>query len=82
MRIVPDVPNCPDNVVVVVRVSKSPLAPHATDNFTKVYVRVGSTILLATIDKIEHMLKRRETSSEINIDNINRPEQRSIPMEC
>ena len=66
VRIVPDVPNCPDNVVVVVRVSKSQLAPHATDSFTKVYIRVGSTTLLATIDKIEHMWKRRETSSETN----------------
>ena len=66
VRIVPDVPNCPDNVVVVVRVSKSQLAPHATDSFTKVYIRVGSTTLLASIDKIEQMWKRRETSSETN----------------
>ena len=66
VRIVLDVPNCPDNVVVVVRVNKSQLAPHATDNFTKVYIRVGSTTLLATIDKIEAMLNRREKSNNSN----------------
>ena len=66
VRIVPNVPNEPGNVVVVVRVEKSLRVPHAIDKSTKVYIRVGSTTLLASIDKIEQMWKRRETSSETN----------------
>ena len=61
-----DVPDKPGNVVVLVRVNESPEAPHAIQNETKVYIRVGSTTQptkLADIDRIQYMLKReRETA--------------------
>lgn len=61
-----DVPDKNGNVVVLVRVNESPEAPHAIQNKTKVYLRVGSTTQPADIDRIEYMLKRREKPQEIS----------------
>ena len=71
VKIVPSVPNSLCNVVVVVRVEKSLLAPHAVDKSTKTYVRVGSTTVLARIEKIEEMLKRRESLKAPSNDELN-----------
>ena len=71
-----DVPDHPGNVVVLVRVNESPEAPHAIQNDTKVHIRVGSTTQLATIDRIEYMLKRREKPQELSNRIINRIEER------
>ena len=77
-----DVPEIPGNVVVLVRVNESPEAPHAIQNSTRVYIRVGSTTQpyekpeLATIDRIEYMLKRREKPQELSNRIINRIEER------
>ena len=78
--IVRAVPNT-DNVVVIVRVDESPQAPHAIQNSTRVYIRVGSItqpyeLKLAEIDQIEHMLKRREDSQTTIRQIHNRTEER------
>ena len=60
-----------DNVVVVVRVAEgSLLAPHAIEDSTKVYFRVGSVthpyeLELANMELIAHMFKRREDSQVV-----------------
>ena len=74
-----DVPDKPGNVVVLVRVNESPEAPHAIQNETKVYIRVGSTTQptkLADIDRIQFLLKRREKPQELSNRIINRIEER------
>ena len=82
VKIVSNVPTRPDNVVAVVRVSESLQAPHAIENTTKVYIRVGSTTQpykgpqLADIDRIEYMLKQREKPQEISNRILNRIEER------
>ncbi|MDI6807836.1 MAG: ATP-binding protein [Candidatus Eisenbacteria bacterium] len=61
-----EVPDKEENVVVVIRVSESLGAPHAIQNSTRVYVRTGSISQpheLAEIDRLEYLLKRRETPS-------------------
>ena len=75
IREVPDT----DNVVVIVRVTESPEAPHAIQNSTKVYIRVGSITQpyeLAEIDRIEYMLKRREKPQITTQQILNRTEER------
>ena len=60
-----------NNVVVVIRVTDSSLlAPHAIEDSTKVYFRVGSVtqpyeLKLANMELIAHMLKRREDSQVV-----------------
>ncbi len=71
-----DVPGKTGNVVVLVRVNESAEAPHAIQNSTKVYIRVGSTTQLADIDRIEYMLKRREKPQELSDRIINRVDDR------
>ena len=57
-----------DNVVVVIRVTESSLlAPHAIEDSTKAYFRVGSVtqpyeLKLANMELLAHMFKRRENS--------------------
>lgn len=61
-----DVPNT-ENVVVVIHVDASIHAPHAIDNATKIYFRVGSVsepYELADTDRIEYMFKRREGAEQ------------------
>ena len=63
--IILEVPTNPNHVVVVVRVEESMQAPHAIQNSTTVYIRMGSVTQpyeLAEIDRIEYLLKRREDS--------------------
>ena len=62
-----DVPNS-NNLVVVVRVDESVQAPHAIQNSTRTYIRTGSITQpyeLADMDRISHMLKRREDSQVV-----------------
>ena len=78
--IICDVPNT-NNVVVVIRVNESPQAPHAIENSTRVYIRVGSItqpyeLKLAEIDQIEYMLKRREDSQITTRQILDRTEER------
>ena len=61
-----DVPDS-ENIVVMVRVDESVQSPHAIENSTKVYIRVGSInepyeYKLADMDRITYMFKRRENS--------------------
>ena len=82
VKVVRNVPTRPDNVVVVIRVSESLQAPHAIENSTRVYIRVGSTTQpfkgpqLADIDRIDYMLKRREKPLEISNRILDRIEER------
>ena len=82
VKVVRNIPTRPDNAVVVIRVSESLQAPHAIENSTRVYIRVGSTTQpyeapqLADIDRIEYMLKRREKPQEISNRILNRIEER------
>ncbi len=77
-----DVPDKNGNVVVLVRVNESPEAPHAIQNKTKVYLRVGSTTQPADIDRIEYMLKRREKPQELSNRIINRIKERIADYWC
>ena len=76
-----DVPG-DNNVVVVVRVAEgSLLAPHAIDQSTKAYFRVGSTtqpykLELANMELIAHMFKRREDSQVVARQILDRIEDR------
>lgn len=71
-----------NNIVVVVRVGESSLmVPHAIEDSTKVYVRVGSVtqpykLELANMELIAHMFKRREDSQIIAKQIIDRIEER------
>lgn len=74
-----DVPNS-GNVVVVVRVDESVQAPHAIQNSTRVYIRTGSITdpyELSDIDRISHMLKRREDSQTVARQILDRIERRA-----
>ncbi len=76
-----DVPANPNNVVVIVRVDESLQAPHAIENSTRVYIRVGSItqpyeLKLAEVDQIEYMLKRREDSQITTRQILDRTEER------
>ena len=79
--IIRDVPNT-DNVVVIIRVDESVEAPHAIQNSTRVYVRIGSITQpydkpqLSEIDRIEYMLKRREDSQTTTRQILERIEER------
>lgn len=70
------------NVVVVIRVTESSLlAPHAIEDSTKVYFRVGSVtqpyeLKLANMELIAHMFKRREDSQIVAKQIIDRIEER------
>ena len=73
-----DVPNS-NNVVVVVRVDESVQAPHAIQNSTRIYIRTGSVTQpyeLADIERIEHMLKRREESQVLARQILSRIKER------
>ena len=75
IREVPDT----DNVVVIIRVTESPQAPHAIQNSTRVYIRTGSITQpyeLAEIDRIEYLLKRREQPQITTQQIIDRTEER------
>ena len=74
--IVDDIPNHPDNVVVVVHVKESQQSPHAIEKFTKVHIRIGSTTPLASIFRIEYMFKQRDKSRENGNEIENRIEKR------
>ena len=79
--IIRDVPNT-GNVVVIIRIDESVQAPHAIQNSTRVYIRTGSITQpyeLAEIDRIEHMLKRREDSQLVTQQVLERIEER---IEC
>ena len=71
-----------NNIVVVVKVEESSLmAPHAIEDSTKVYFRVGSVsqdykLELANMELIAHMFKRREDSQIIAKQIIDRIEER------
>ena len=71
-----------DNVVVIVRVIESSLlAPHAIEQSTKAYFRVGSTtqdykLELANMELLAHMFKRREDSQVVVPQILNRIEER------
>ena len=78
--IICDVPNT-NNVVVIIRVDESLQAPHAIENSTRVYIRVGSItqpyeLELAEVDRIEYMLKRREDSQIVTRQILERTEER------
>ena len=73
-----DVPNS-NNVVIIVRVDESVQAPHAIQNSTRVYIRTGSITNpyeLSDMDRISHMLKRREDSQFFAQQIFNRIEER------
>ncbi len=79
--IICDVPNT-NNVVVIIRVDESVEAPHAIQNSTRVYIRIGSItqpykLELAEIDRIEYMLKRRGDSQVTARQIFNRAEERT-----
>lgn len=76
LGIVDDIPNHPDNVVVVVHVKESQQSPHAIEKFTKVHIRIGSTTPLASIFRIEYMFKQRDKSQENSNEIENRIEKR------
>lgn len=74
-----DVPDS-KNVIVVVRVDESVQAPHAIQNSTRVYIRTGSITEpyeLSDMDRISHMLKRREDSQVIAEQILQRINQRA-----
>ena len=74
-----DVPNT-GNVVVIVRVDESVQAPHAIQNSTRVYIRTGSITEpyeLSDMDRISHMLKRRENSQLVGEQILQRINQRA-----
>ena len=75
--------NVPDsgNLVVIIRVDESIHAPHAIEDVTKVYIRVGSITQpyeykLAEMDRIAYMFKRREDSQAITRQILDRIEKR------
>lgn len=79
--VIVDVPNS-NNIVAVVRVDESIQAPHAIQNSTRVYIRVGSItqpyeLTLADTDRIAYMLKRREDSQVVAQQILNRIEERT-----
>ena len=74
-----NVPDSAGNVVVIVRVDESVQAPHAIENSTKVYIRVGSITQpyqLAEMDRLQYMFKRREDSQVVTRQILKRIEDR------
>ena len=79
-----DVPDT-ENVVVVLRIDESVQAPHAIQNSTKTYIRVGSITQpykLADMDQIKYMFKRREDAQEVTGQILNRIEERTHRLNC
>ena len=76
-----DVPDS-DNIVIIVRVDESVNAPHAIQNLTRVYIRVGSVTQpykkpeLAEIDRIEYLFNRRKGTQIIAQQILDRIEER------
>ena len=75
-----DVPDS-NNVVIIVRVDESLQAPHAIEDVTRVYIRVGSITQpyeykLANMDNIAYMLKRREDSQIVARQILKRIEEK------
>lgn len=76
-----DVPGA-ENVIVIVRVGESVSAPHAIQNSTRVYIRVGSVTQpykkpeLAEIDRIEYLFKRRQDTQIVAQQILDRIENR------
>ena len=72
-----------NNVVVIVRVDESVSAPHAIQNSTRVYIRVGSVTQpykkpeLAEIDRIEYLFKRRQDTQIVTQQILDQIENRS-----
>ena len=72
-----------ENIVVIVRVDESVSAPHAIQNSTRVYIRVGSVTQpykkpeLAEIDRIEYLFKRRQDTQIVAQQILDRIENRS-----
>ena len=72
-----------NNVVVIVRVDESVSAPHAIQNSTRVYIRIGSVTQpykkpeLAEIDRIEYLFKRRQDTQIVAQQILDRIENRS-----
>ena len=72
-----------ENIVVIVRVDESVSAPHAIQNSTRVYIRVGSVTQpykkpeLAEIDRIEYLFKRRQNTQIVAQQILDRIENRS-----
>ena len=76
-----DMPNHSDRFIAIVKVSESIEAPHAIENSMRVYVRVASTTEpyeLADINRIEHLLKRRQEPERRREYVIQRMAKRSI----
>ena len=77
-----DVPES-ENIVVIVRVEESVSAPHAIQNSTRVYIRVGSVTQpykkpeLAEIDRIEYLFNRRQDTQIVAQQILGRIENRS-----
>ena len=72
-------PDSAGNVVVIVRVDESVQAPHAIENSTKAYIRVGSITQpyqLAEMDRLQYMFKRREDSQVVTRQILKRIEER------
>lgn len=71
-----------ENIVIIVRVDESVSAPHAIQNSTRVYIRVGSVTQpytkpeLAEIDRIEYLFKRRQDTQIIAQEILDRIENR------
>ena len=77
-----DVPES-DNVVIIVRVDESVSAPHAIQNSTRVYIRVGSVTQpykkpeLSELDRIEYLFKRRQDTQIVGQRILDQIEDRS-----
>lgn len=74
-----DVSSEPNKVIVVIKVHESAEAPHAIQNSTRVYIRTGSITKpyeLATMDRIEYFLKRRERPEKFRQEMIQWSERR------
>lgn len=74
-----NVPGKPDKIVSVIKVHESAEAPHAVQNSTRVYIRTGSITKpyeLATMNRIEYFLKRRERPEKFRQEMIQWSERR------
>lgn len=74
-----DMQDSAGNVVVIVRVDESVQAPHAIENSTRAYIRVGSITQpyqLAEMDRLQYMFKRREDSQAVTRQILKRIEDR------
>lgn len=74
-----DMQDSAGNVVVIIRVDESVQAPHAIENSTRAYIRVGSITQpyqLADIDCLQYMFKHREDSQAVTRQILKRIEDR------